>query len=66
MLYNGNYNQVLCLCRSLYRLKQLARLWFDLFAKEMLALRFFQSQYDNALFFNGKKRHITIYMDDFR
>ena len=64
MFHNGNYNQVLRLCRSLYGLKQSARLWFDLFAEEMLALGFFQSQYDSALFLNGKGTYVAIYVDD--
>ena len=64
MFHNGNYNQVLRLRRSLYGLKQSARLWFDLFAEEMLALGFFQSQYDSALFLNGKGTYVAIYVDE--
>ena len=63
MFHNGNYNQVLRLCRSFYGLKQSARLWFDLFAEEMLALGFYQSQYDSALFLNGEETYVAIYVD---
>ena len=64
MFHNGNYNQVLRLRKSLYGLKQSARLWFDLFAEEMLALGFYQLQYDNALFLNGEGTYVAIYVDD--
>lgn len=66
IFHNGNYNQVLRLCRSFYRLKQLARLWFNLFAEKMLALRFFLSQQNSALFLNSKKTHVVIYINDFQ
>ena len=64
MFHNRNYSQVLRLRRSLYGLKQSARLWFDLFAEEMRALGFYQSQYDTALFLDGKGAYVAIYVDD--
>ena len=64
MFHNRNYSQVLRLRRSLYGLKQSARLWFDLFAEEMRALGFYQSQYDTALFLEGKGKYVAIYVDD--
>ncbi len=64
MFHNGNYGQVLHFRRSLYGLKQSARLWFDLFAEEMRALGFYQSQYDIDLFLDGKGIYVAIYVDD--
>ena len=60
MFHNGNYGQVSRLRRSLNSLKQSARLWFDLFAEEMRALGFYQSQYDTALFLDGKGTYVAI------
>ncbi len=64
MFHNRNYSQVLRLRRSFYGLKQSARLWFDLFAEEMRALGFYQSQYDTALFLDGKSTYVAIYVDN--
>ncbi len=64
MFHNGNYGQVLRLRRSFYGLKQSTQLWFDLFAEEMRALGFYQSQYDTALFLDGKGIYVAIYVDD--
>ncbi len=52
--------------RSLYGLKQSAQLWFNLFAGEMRALGFYRSQYDTALFLDGKSIYVAIYVNDFQ
>lgn len=50
--------------QELYRLKQVARLWFDTFRDEMKELGFFQSLYDSALYFNCQGTYIAVYVDD--
>lgn len=52
------------LLKAFYGLKQSAPLWFDTFADEMKELRFFQSHYDHALYFNYKGIYIAVYVDD--
>lgn len=45
-------------------MKQFACLWFDLFTVKILALEFYESEYNSALFLNEKGTYIAIYVDN--
>ena len=59
--------EVLRLHRSLYRLKQSPRAWFDRFRQSMLKRGYIQSNADHTLFFKhatGKVAILIVYVDD--
>lgn len=64
MFQNKNYNQILCFCQNLYKLKQSTCFWSDFFVKKILIPKFNQIQYDSLLFFNKKKICIVINVDN--
>jgi len=60
-----NPNKVLLLGKALYGLKQSANIWFNLLAKEIIALGFTQLKNDSCLYYNKSKDTIIIvYVDD--
>ncbi len=62
--YNDNPNQVLLMLKYLSRLKQSARLWFDLFGEQSRKIGFVRSDYDHALYLNANGRFITVYVNN--
>jgi len=60
-----NSNKVLLLGKALYGLKQSANIWFNLLAKEIIALDFTQLKNDSYLYYNKSKDTIIIvYVDN--
>ncbi|KAJ4817812.1 hypothetical protein LUZ62_030378 [Rhynchospora pubera] len=60
-------NHVCLLSKSLYGLKQSPRAWFQKLSSTLLALGFFESQYDPSLFISHAHNHLTmvlVYVDD--
>lgn len=62
--HNGNHSQVLMLFKTLYGLKQSARLWFDTFADEMKELGFFQFHYNHSLYLNYEGTYVAVFVDN--
>ena len=50
--------------KDLNRLKQSARLWFDLFGEQSRKIGFVRSDYDHALYLNANGRFITVYVNN--
>jgi hypothetical protein len=64
---NQTNGKVLRLHRSLYRLKQSPRAWFDRFRQSMLKRGYLQSNADHTLFYKhatGKVAILIVYVDD--